>query len=89
MVKKINPDNAKTIYVGGIYEVDKNAIDTVTRTVTYYPAGGAMRVNVVGGSDTLYFILKDHLGSARVVTDSTKTVVGEQIFTTPQLQYIL
>jgi len=39
----------------------------------YYPAAGAMRVN-----GTLYYMLKDHLGSASVVTDSTGAVVGEQ-----------
>jgi uncharacterized protein RhaS with RHS repeats len=41
--------------------------------VTYYPVAGAMRIN-----STLYYILKDHLGSASVVTDSTGTTVGEQ-----------
>jgi len=45
----------------------------VTRTVTYYPVAGAMRINT-----TLYYILKDHLGSASVVTDSTGLTVGEQ-----------
>ena len=39
--KKINPDNSKTLYVGGIYEVDKNSGGTVTGTKTYYPAAGA------------------------------------------------
>ena len=63
--------------MAGLYEVDKTG-STVTRTVTYYPAGGAMRINIVGGTNTVYYILKDHLGSASVVTDSTGTVVGEQ-----------
>jgi len=36
-------------------------------------SGGAMRIN-----STLYYVLKDHLGSASVVTDSTGTIVGEQ-----------
>jgi RHS repeat-associated protein/uncharacterized repeat protein (TIGR01451 family) len=73
LVKKINPGGSKTIYVGGIYEVDKTSGGTVTRTVTYYPAGGAMRIN-----STLYYVLKDHLGSASVVTDATGNTVGEQ-----------
>ena len=77
LVKKTKPDGSKTIYVGGLYEVDKTG-STVTRTVTYYPAGGAMRINIVGGNNTLYYILKDHLGSASVVTDSTGTIVGEE-----------
>jgi hypothetical protein len=41
LVKKIKPDNSKTLYVGGIYEVDKNSGGTVTGTKTYYPAAGA------------------------------------------------
>jgi RHS repeat-associated protein len=77
LVKKINPDGTKTIYVGGLYEVDKNASDVVTRTVTYYPAGGAMRINITGGSNSVYYILKDHLGSASVITDSSGNIVGE------------
>jgi len=59
--------------VGGLYEVNKNAAGTVTGTTTYYPAGGAMRVN-----GTLYFVLKDKLGSASVVTDASGNTVGEQ-----------
>src|SRR5258706_6641606 len=78
MVKKIKPDGSKTIYVGGVYEVDKTSGGTVTRTVTYYPAGGAMRINIVGGSNSLYYILKDHLGSASVVTDASGVTVGDQ-----------
>ena len=74
LVKKINPNGSKTIYVGGIYEgldrldpaVDKASGGSVTRTVTYYPVAGAMRIN-----STLYYILKDHLGSASVVTDAS------------------
>ena len=75
LVKKIKPDGSKTIYVGGIYEVDKNSGGAVVDTKTYYPAAGAMRVN-----STLYFMLKDHLGSASVVTDSSGTIVGEDRF---------
>jgi len=41
LVKKIKPDSSKTLYVGGIYEVDKNSGGTVTGTKTYYAAGGA------------------------------------------------
>ncbi len=53
--------------------MDKSSGGSVTRTITYYPAGGAMRIN-----STLYYILKDHLGSASVITNSTGAVVGEQ-----------
>jgi RHS repeat-associated protein len=71
-VKKVKPDNSKTIYVGGIYEVDKTSGGSVTRTVTYYAAAGAMRIN-----STLYYTLKDHLGSASVVTDASGNILGE------------
>ena len=73
LVKKINPNGSKTLYVGGIYEVDKASGGSVTRTVTYYPVAGAMRIN-----STLYYILKDHLGSASVVTDASGNILGEQ-----------
>ncbi len=78
MVKKVKPDGSKTIYVGGLYEVDKTSGGTVTRTVTYYPAGGAMRINIAGGSNSVYYILKDHLGSASVVTNASGVTLGEQ-----------
>ena len=73
LVKKVKPDNSKTIYVGGIYEVDKTSGGSVTRTVTYYPIAGAMRIN-----STLYYTLKDHLGSASVVTDASGNILGTQ-----------
>ena len=75
LVKKIKPDNSKTIYVGRIYEVDKTSGGSVTQTRTYYPAGGAMRID-----GTLYYILKDHLGSASVISNASGVTVsgGEQ-----------
>jgi RHS repeat-associated protein len=75
LVKKIKPDGSKTLYVGGIYEVDKNSGGTVVNTKTYYPAAGAMRVG-----STLYYMLGDHLGSASVVTNTSGTIVGEDRF---------
>jgi len=44
----------------------------VTKTTVYYPVAGAMRVN-----GTLYYVLKDHLGSANVITDASGNTVGE------------
>lgn len=76
LVKKINPDGSRTIYVAGIYEVDKNSGGAVTGTRTYYPAGGAMRIN-----STLYYVLKDHLGSASAVTDANGAAVGQNRYT--------
>jgi RHS repeat-associated protein len=77
LVKKIKPDGSKTLYVGGIYEVDKTSGGTVTGTKTYYPVAGAMRIG-----STLYYVLKDQLGSASVVTDATANavIVGEDRF---------
>ena len=72
LVKKIKPGGSSTIYVGNIYEVDKSSGGAVTRTVTYYPAGGAMRID-----NTIYYVLKDHLGSAYATTDASGNVVGE------------
>lgn len=62
LIKKIRPAGNKTIYVEGIYGVDKSSGGTVTRTVTYYPGAGAMRIN-----SSLYFGIKDHLDSANTV----------------------
>ncbi|MDL1909160.1 RHS repeat-associated core domain-containing protein [Chloroflexi bacterium CFX6] len=59
-------------FVVGIYEIDKSPSGSAVSATTYYPVGGAMRVD-----GALYFVLKDHLGSASVVTDSTGNVVGE------------
>ena len=33
LVKKINPNNSRTIYVGGLYEVDKTSGGSVTKTL--------------------------------------------------------
>jgi len=44
LVKKIKPDGSKTIYVGGVYEVDKTSGGSTTRTVTYYPIADAMLI---------------------------------------------
>ncbi len=74
LVKKIKPDGTSTLYIGGIYEVDLNSGGSATKKTSYYPSGG-MRVEVVGGSNTLYYLLKDHLGSASMVLDNSGNVV--------------
>ncbi len=43
----------KTVSV--FYEVDKFSRGAVTRTLTYYPAGGALRID-----STVYYVLRDH-----------------------------
>ena len=75
LVKKIKPNGSKTIYIGGVYEVDKSSGGSVTRTVTYYPTAGAMRIN-----STLYYIHGDHLGSATLVSDASGNAVGRQSY---------
>jgi RHS repeat-associated protein len=79
LVKKVRPDNTYTLYIGGIYELELNASSVVTKKTSYYP-GGAMRVEIVGGLNTVYYLLKDHLGSASVVLDSSGAIIanGEQ-----------
>jgi len=80
LIKKKKPDNTSTVYIGGVYEVDLNGSGSATKKTSYYPAGGAMRVEVVGTSNTLYFMLRDHLGSASVTLDASGNIVtnGEQ-----------
>jgi RHS repeat-associated protein len=73
MVKKINPDTSRTIYIAGNYEVRKNSSGVVIGTTTYYPAAGAMRVD-----GAVYFTLGDQLGSTSVVTNASGTVMGTQ-----------
>lgn len=78
LVKKTKPDGNKTIYAaGGVYEVDRVGGGAVKKTTIYYPAAGAMRI-VEGTGNNLYYVLKDHLGSASVVTDASGNIVGEQ-----------
>jgi RHS repeat-associated protein len=72
--KKIKPGGSKTIYVGRIYEVDKNSGGIETGTKTYYPTAGAMRIG-----STLYYVLKDHLGSASVVTDANGNMTQRNV----------
>jgi len=78
LVKKLKPDGTITVYIGGVYEVELNGT-TVTKTTLYYPAAGAVRV-IQGGNNNLYYVLKDHLGSASVTLDASGNVVanGEQ-----------
>jgi len=80
LVKKLKPDGTSTVYIGGLYEVDLDSGGAATKKTSYYPAGGAMRVEIVGASNTLYYMLRDHLGSASVTLDASGAIVanGEQ-----------
>ena len=73
LVKQVNPDGSKTIYIDGVYEEDRDSGGSVTGTRVYYSAGGAMRVN-----GALYFVLKDNLGSAVVTLDASGNVIGQE-----------
>jgi YD repeat-containing protein len=67
-----------TYYVGGIYEVEVTNT-TVTKKTSYYPAGGALRVEdfTTPANSGVFYILKDHLGSASVTLDSTGNSIAE------------
>jgi RHS repeat-associated protein/uncharacterized repeat protein (TIGR01451 family) len=73
LIKQINQDGSKTIYIDGFYEADRSSGGSLTNTRVYYPAGGAMRVNGV-----LYYDLRDNLGSAAAVMDSSGNIVGQE-----------
>jgi len=75
LVKKLKPDGTSTVYIGGVYEVDLNGT-TVTKTTLYYPAAGAVRV-IQGGNNNLYYVLRDHLGSASVTLDASGNTIAE------------
>jgi RHS repeat-associated protein len=73
LIKQINQDGSKTIYIDGFYEEDRSSGGSLTNTRVYYPAGGAMRVNGV-----LYYDLRDNLGSAAAVASATRVAeVGD------------
>ena len=51
----------------------------MTETITYYPAAGAMRINT-GTTNDVYYILKDHLGSASVVVKPDGSTVEQRYY---------
>jgi RHS repeat-associated protein len=63
-------DGVTTVYIGNYYEKEGNT----TRTY-YYHNGQRVAVRENG---TLYWLLKDHLGSTAVVVDASGTVTGER-----------
>jgi RHS repeat-associated protein len=77
MVKKVLPDGSRTIYIGGVYEVKKNASGSVIGSTMYYAAAGAMRV-VTDTNVAVYYILGNQLGSTSVVIDASGVKKGEQ-----------
>lgn len=75
LVKKINPDNTATLYLGAVYEVELDAGGAATQTTSYYSGAGAQIMRVNG---TVSYLLTDHLGSTSVTLDASGTVIGEQ-----------
>ncbi len=71
-VKKTSGSNW-SIYVGSIFEEDQSGSRTC-----YIDAAGVSVKKKVDGS--LYFILKDHLGGAGIITDGSGNVVTRQYY---------
>ena len=64
------------LFVGAHFEFN----DTTNEVTKYYFAGGArvaMRKYIVPETNTLTYLLSDHLGSTSIVTDDTGTLVTE------------
>ena len=73
-------ERSTTVYVGGIYEKNTIISTGVSVITKYYRFGGrrvAMR-QIDGPSDTLSFLLADHLGSTSTVVDAGGNAVGSQ-----------
>jgi len=77
--KRAKTDNSRVSYVGGIYERHQNGSGTVLWTYKYYSFGGqtvAMRKHAFGGAQgTVYYLLRDHLGSASTIVNASGAVV--------------
>jgi hypothetical protein len=72
--------NVTTYYTGGVYEVQVTS-GTPTKKTSYYPAGGAIRVeDLVASTNNVYYILKDHLGSGSITLDSSGAAMAEMRF---------
>ena len=72
LVKKVLPGGNYMLYFNGMLELEKSSPTTLLHTTVYYPVGGAMQVD-----GTLYYVLKDQLGSASVMLDGDGDIVGE------------
>ncbi|MBK8987684.1 MAG: RHS repeat-associated core domain-containing protein [Chloroflexi bacterium] len=76
-VKTVRPSGKASYFPFPGYEEEVNGSIT-TRRITYAVAGQsvALRVQVVGGSNTLYYLHSDHLGSTSLATTTSGAVVG-------------
>ncbi|MBK8987678.1 MAG: RHS repeat-associated core domain-containing protein [Chloroflexi bacterium] len=76
-VKSVKPGGKTSYFPFPGYEEEVNG-STTTRRITYAIAGQAvaLRVQVVGGSNTLYYLHSDHLGSTSLSTTTGGAVVA-------------
>ncbi|MBL1128411.1 MAG: hypothetical protein HND44_07905 [Chloroflexi bacterium] len=75
--KAVAPSGVTTYYPFPGYEEEVNG-STTTRRITYSTAGQAvaLRVQVVSGSNTLYYLHTDHLGSTSLATTTSGNVIS-------------
>ena len=83
LVKMTLPNGDYTLYYFGNYEINYSAGGSKNSAITYYPAGGAMRVETwlpvfPSYVSEVFYVLSDHLGSTSVVTDASG---GNPIYT--------
>jgi len=83
LVKMTLPNGDYTLYYFGNYEIHYSAGGSKNSAITYYPAGGAMRVETwlpvfPSYVSEVFYVLSDHLGSTSVVTDASG---GNPIYT--------
>jgi RHS repeat-associated protein len=84
-LKTVHPGGKTSYFPFPGYEEEVNG-STTTRRITYAIAGqtvatsaalsASLRVQVVGGSNTLYYLHSDHLGSTSLATTTSGAVVG-------------
>lgn len=69
-----------TIYVGGLLEKMSNSTGTAYRH--YIPAGNntVVYTRLSSGTNSTYYLTKDHLGSTAVITDQTGTSLVKEEF---------
>ncbi|MBR0538841.1 MAG: VCBS repeat-containing protein [Bacteroidales bacterium] len=67
-------------YIGNCERIDEASKSTVYRTYLSGPLGVFAVVEEENGEESVYYVLKDHLGSWTTVTDANGDLVQEQSF---------
>jgi RHS repeat-associated protein len=79
-VKKIDPDDSVTYYVGGIYEV-LSTTTGITKTSYYYAGAQRVAMRITAGvSTTVIYLHGDHLGSTSLTTSAGGQVVARVLY---------